>query len=126
MAANGNTYYLGQSPEDSLGTSTRYLYLIRRNDDGELFFFRSDQLRDKDSIELNIPGDPAENFENFVPGTDYLDGINVEHELTDKNMHWTQYRWDERSILYYIDSEGRLVQRINQNYTYPVGHSSNG
>lgn len=123
---NSNTYYFGQSPEDALGGSTRYLYLIRRNDDGELFFYRSDQLRDKDPIELNIPGPPAENFENFVPGTDYLDGIDANHELSYDNMFWTQYRWDDRSILYYIDSEGRLSQRINQNYVYPTGHSSNG
>lgn len=124
--ANGNPYYLGQSPEDSLGGSTRFLYLIRRNDDGEVFFYRSDQLRDKESIELNIPGDPAENFENFIPGTDFLDGVTAEHELAYDNMYWTQYRWDDRSILYYIDTEGRLVQRINQSYTYPTGHSSNG
>ena len=119
-------YYLGQSSESALGTGTRYLYLIRRNADGELFFYRSDQLRDKDSLELNIPGEPVENFEDFEPGVDYLDGVDAEHELAYDNMYWTQYRWDDRSMLYYIDSEGRLVQRINQGYTYPVGNSSNG
>lgn len=119
-------YYLGQSPDEALGTSPRFLYMIRRNDDGEVFLLRSDQLIDKESIELNTPGSPAENFENFVPGTDYLDGVDAEHELAFDNIYWTQYRWDERSILYYVDSEGRLVQRINQNYTYPTGHSSNG
>lgn len=124
--ATSSPYYLGQSPDDALGGSTRFLYLMRRNEDGELFFYRSDQLRDKDSLELNIPGEPSENFENFVPGTDYLDGVDAEHELAYDNMYWTQYRWDDRSILYYIDSEGRLVQRINQNYVYPTGHSSNG
>ncbi len=28
------------------------------------------------------------------------------------------------TISYYVDSEGMLVQRINQNYQYPQGTSS--
>lgn len=121
MASN---YYLGTSPDEALGDSPRYLYLIRRNDDGELFLIRSDQLRDKDSIELNIPGEPENNFEDFVPGVDFFNGITDDHEIAYENLVWTQYRWDNRSMLYYVDDQGRLVQRINQNYTYPTGHSS--
>lgn len=119
-----STYYLGTSPDEALGDSPRYFYAIRRNQDGELFLVRSDQLIDKDSIEINLPGDPAENFENFQPGTDYFDGVDVDHELNYDNIKYTQYRWDNRSVLYYVDSEGQLVQRINQNYAYPVGTSS--
>jgi hypothetical protein len=119
-----STYYLGQSPDEALGDSPRYLYFIRRNEDGELFLLRSDQLKDKDSIQLNIPGDPAENFEDFEPGVDYFEGITVEHEIEYDNLYWTQYRWDNRSILYYVDDQGVLTQRINQSYAYPTGHSS--
>ena len=119
-----STYYLGTSPDESLGESPRYLYLIRRNDDGEVFLIKSDQLRDKESIELNIPGEPENNFEDFEPGVDYLDGVNEDHELDYENLVWTQYRWDNRNMLYYVDDQGRLTQRINQNYTYPTGHSS--
>jgi hypothetical protein len=119
-----STYYLGTSPDEALGDSPRYWYALRRNNDGELFLLRSDQLKDKDSIELNMPGDPAENFEDFEPGVDYFEGISADHEVEYVNLTWTQYRWDNRSTLYYIDSEGRLVQRINQGYTYPTGHSS--
>jgi hypothetical protein len=122
-----SNYYLGTSPEEALGDSPRYWYALRRNDDGELFFFRSDQLKDKDSIELNLPGDPSENFEDFEPGIDYLDGIAADHEVEYENLVWVQYRWDNRNMLYYIgQEEGRLVQRINQGYTYPEGNSSNG
>jgi hypothetical protein len=117
-------YYLGTSPEEALGNSPRYWYAIRRNEDGELFLLRSDQLKDKDSIELNRPGVPLENFEEFEPGVDYFDGIAADHEIEHENLVWTQYQWDNRSILYYIDQDGRLVQRINQGYTYPTGHSS--
>lgn len=121
-----NNYYLGTTPAESLGDSPRFLYMIRRNQDGELFLIRSDQLRDKTSIELNIPGPPSENFEDFEPGIDYFDGINVDHEPEYENLIWTQYRWDNRSALYYVDEEGQFVQRINQGYTYPTGNSSNG
>jgi hypothetical protein len=119
-----STYYLGTSPDEALGDSPRYFYAIRRNEDGELFLVRSDQLIDKDSIELNYPGDPTENFEEFEPGTDFFDGKDVDHELAYANIKYTQYRWDNRSVLYYVNGEGQLVQRINQNYVYPVGTSS--
>lgn len=119
-----STYYLGTSPDEALGDSPRYWYAIRRNADGELFLLRSDQSKDKDSIELNMPGAPSENFEDFEPGVDYFEGTTADHEVEYNNLRWTQYRWDNRNMLYYIDSEGRLVQRINQGYIYPTGHSS--
>lgn len=121
-----STYYIGTDPEAALGDSPRYWYALRRNQDGELFLWRSDQLKDKDTVELNIPGVPSENFEDFEPGIDYFEGIRADHEVEYDNLVWVQYRWDNRNMLYYIDNEGRLTQRINQNYTYPTGTSSNG
>jgi hypothetical protein len=119
-----STYYIGTSPDEALGDSPRYWYALRRNNDGELFLYRSDQLKDKDSIELNLPGAPQENFEDFEPGIDYFDGTRADHEVEYDNLVWTQYRWDNRNMLYYVDDQGRLTQRINQGYTYPVGTSS--
>lgn len=121
-----NTYYIGTSPETALGDSPRYWYAVRRNDDGELFLLRSDQLKDKDIVTINNPGGPSENFEDFEPGIDYFEGIRADHEPEHDNLFWTQYRWDNRSILYYVDEEGQLVQRINFSYTYPDGISSDG
>lgn len=120
-----SSYYLGTSPDEALGDSPRYWYALRRNDDGELFLFRSDQLKDKDSIELNTPGKMEENFEDFEPGIDYFEGITEDHEIEYDNLVWVQYRWDNRNMLYYIGpEEGRLIQRINQGYVYPEGISS--
>jgi len=119
-------YYFGQDPERGLGDSPRYFYAIRRNADGELYLRRVDNLKDKDTIDINLPGAPEDTFEDFEPGVDFFDGIAADHEQNYTNMYYTQYRWDERSILYYVDNEGMLVQRINQNYEYPTGHSSNG
>ena len=122
MSAN---YYIGTTPEEALGDSPRYLYALRRNEDGELFLLRSDQLIDKSSIELNTPGAIEENFEDFEPGVDFFDGVTEDHEIEYDNLVWTQYRWDNRTMLYYIgEDEGRLIQRINQGYTYPTGTSS--
>ena len=119
-----STYYLGRSPEDTLGDSPRYWYALRRNNDGELYIVRSDQVLDKEAYQLNIPGPPEENFEDFEPGVDFFDGVDADHELVYENMYYPQYRWDNRSIFYYVDSEGLLVQRINQGYTYPTGIST--
>ena len=119
-----SNYYLGRDPIDTLGQSPRYWYALRRNQDGELFIVRSDQLTDKDAYEINIPGDPADNFEDFEPGVDFFDGVDAEHEPEFENMYYPQYRRDDRSIFYYVDSQGQLIQRINQGYTYPTGTSS--
>jgi hypothetical protein len=59
---------------------------------------RSDQLKDKDSIELNIPGSPSENFENFEPGTDYFDGISEDHEIEYENLDPIGYAGFENLI----------------------------
>lgn len=119
-----NNYYIGQTPDESLGDSQRYFYGIRRNDDGEVFLKRSDQFRDKTAIEINSIGDPSENFEQFEPGIDYIDGITEDHEVEYDNLLYTQYRWDNRNIFYYIDDDGQLIQRIGFSYDYPTGISS--
>ena len=124
MAGNSSNYYLGTTPTEGLGNSPRYWYALRRNEDGEMFLVRSDQIIDRDAYELNIPGPPEEDFDNFVVGTDYLDGINVEHEPVKENMYYPQYRWDDRSLFYYVDNEGMFVVRINKGYAYPNGISS--
>lgn len=119
-------YYLGTSPEEALGDSPRYFYGLRRNSDGELFLVRSDQLKDIDDVELNTPGSIGETFEDFEAGIDFLDGIDSDHEVIYDNLKYPQYKWDNRSIFYYVDSQGQLVMRINRSYTYPTGISSNG
>ncbi len=121
---SSSNFYLGRTPVETLGDSPRYWYALRRNEDGELFIVRSDQLTDGDDYDINIPGDPSDNFEDFEPGIDFFEGINEEHEPEYENMYYTQYRWDDRSIFYYVNDEGQLVQRIFKTYTYPNGISS--
>lgn len=124
MAANN--YYFGRDPVETLGESPRYFYAVRRNQDGELFLVRSDQIKDDDSYVINVTGDPADNFEDFEVGIDFFEGTLQDHEPAYDNLKYTQYRWDDRSIFYYVDSDGQFVQRINQGLTYPSGISSDG
>ena len=121
-----SNYYLGTSPEFLLGGTPRYFYAIRRNADGELFFIRSDQLKDRDQIDLNSPGPIEENYEDFEVGVDFFEGIDENHEVEYENLMWPQYKWDSRSLLFYVNEQGQLVVSINQNYRYPEGISSNG
>ena len=123
MAGISSSYYLGTTPSESLGDSPRYWYALRRNEDGELFLVRSDQITDLDAYELNIPGPPEEDFEDFEVGVDFFDGIDADHETPKENMYYPQYKWDQRSLFYYVDNEGMFIIRINRGYSYPTGIS---
>jgi hypothetical protein len=115
------TYYIGQQPNELLGDNPRYFYGLRRTDDGEIYFVKVDQLNINDSIEINNVGDDEENFNDFELGIDFFEGRDIDHEPVFDNLKYEQYRWDPRSLYYYIDDDGQLVVRINQKYTYPTG-----
>lgn len=117
--------YIGSTPEIAYGSfDNRYFYGLRRNKDGELFLYRIDQIKDTDSIEINIPGDIPENFQDFEEGFDFFGGRDDDHDVIYPNLKYEQYRWDDRLINYYINSEGQWVLRVNKNYIYPTGVSS--
>lgn len=114
--------YLGQNIADLVNqTDARYFYGLRRTDDGELYFVKADQLKAGESIEINKIGDPAENYPDFSQGEDFFEGRDVKHRKVYENLNYEQMRWDNRSVLYYIDDEGQLVLKINEDHTYPTG-----
>lgn len=123
------THYVGNTPKDVLdGLIKRYFYGLRRNEDGELFFVRLDQLGvgDDNSIVINELGNAEENFPDFEEGINFLDGIDQNHDIVYDNLRYQQIKWDGRSLLYYIAEDGQLVVRISEGYTYPTGISSEG
>jgi hypothetical protein len=123
------TYYVGNNPQDVLnGIIKRYFYGLRRNDDGELFLIRVDQLQGGDNIAtINDVGIAENNFLDFEEGIDYLDGIDVNHDIVYDNLRYPQLRWDGRSLTYYIDPEdGQLIMRISEGYEYPENISGPG
>ena len=106
------TQYVGNSPSDVLdGFIKRYFYGIRRNDDGELFLIRLDQLGQADTaISINELGEADGNFPDFEEGIDYLDGLDEEHNILYANLRYPQFKWDGRSLLYYVDqTDGQFV-----------------
>lgn len=114
------SYYIGTEPKDlAADQASRFFYAIRRTDDGLLYFVKVDQLRDDDEIVINNPGLTENDFTEFEYGVDFLDGrLEEDHSRPYSNLQWDQYRWDSRSLFYYINDNGEFVIRINKEYTY--------
>ena len=117
-----STHYVGQTPSitELLGNNQpRYFYALRRQEDGTLFFAKIDQLKDTDTITVNNPGASSDDLTEFEYGVDFFDGrLELDHSRPYTNLQWDQYRWDNKNMYYYVNSEGELVVRINQSYTY--------
>mgnify|MGYP001402063982 FL=1 len=123
------SYYIGTSPTDVIGSFIkRYFYGMRRNDDGELFLIVADQLAgNQDSVTINELGVAEDNFLDFEEGIDFLDGIDANHNIVYKNLRYQQIRWDDRSLVYYVEPDtGQFVQRVTETYVYPDGISGTG
>jgi len=122
------TYFVGGSPQDILqGLAKKYLYGMRRNDDGELFLFRVDQLDggDENSIVINEQGTGEENFPDFEEGINFLSGIDEKHDIVYPNLRYPQIKWDSRSLTYYVaEDTGQFIQRVSEDYVYPEGIST--
>jgi hypothetical protein len=121
-----NNYSFGRDADNMLGGAPRYFYGLRRTDDGELFLSKVDQVSPTDSVQINAPGNPAGNFDDFQVGQDFTEGRDVYHNLVFENLNYEQYKWDDRNVLYYINDEGELVVKINQKHTYDNNSSSDG
>jgi hypothetical protein len=121
------SYYVGgdTNSSDMLGEgNARYFYGLRRQDDGTLLFSRIDQLSSTTTITLNVPGPNTGNYESFEYGVDFFDGrLATDHSRPYPNLYFDQYRWDNKNCYYYLDSQGQLVVRINQPYTYTLAQT---
>jgi hypothetical protein len=107
------SHYIGITPADLINSfSKRYFYGIRRNDDGEIFLGKYDQLVDEVLV-INLPGNTSENFPNFTEGQDFFEGRDQFHELIYENLNYEQFRWDGRSLTYTINEDGEFVLRTD-------------
>jgi hypothetical protein len=122
--------YIGISPEKVLdGFAKKFLYGLRRNDDGELFLIRIDQLGagDENSIVINDQGSSEDNFADFEEGVDFLEGINEDRNIVHANLRYPQLKWDDRRLLFYIDAiTGQFVQLVSQGHQFEDGISTPG
>jgi len=117
---------IGQNIDDIIDYShkDRFFYGLRRTDEGELWLGKVDQLVPGDSVTINIPGNPTQNYEGFDEGQEFFDGRDVNHDQVYANLKYEQFKWDSINLFYYINSDGELVVRINHelddyNYVYP-------
>jgi hypothetical protein len=116
-------YYVGDVGENSaLGpTQTRYFYGLRVDDEGTLYFTRVDQWTSADAVEINKSGSGEDDWQFFEVGIDFFDGKDeVTKEKAHPNLNFDQYRFDPKSIFYYINAQGELIARVNQRYIYPT------
>jgi hypothetical protein len=124
------SFYIGNNPQDVLnGIIKRYFYGLRRNDDGELFLVRSDQLQGGDAnvVTINDVGVAENNYLDFEEGIDFLDGVDDDHNVVYENLRYPQLKWDGRSLSYFIDPvDGQFIQRISQGANEAEGISSPG
>lgn len=118
-----NPYYLGIDPQTRLGSTPRFFYGLRKNENGSLFLERNDQMKGRDSVEINTVGPLEENYTDFEVGVDFFEGIDINHNEVFGNLKYQQYRWDDRAMFYYIDEEGQLVAVVNQGHEYTDGDS---
>jgi hypothetical protein len=111
--------YIGQSPDSESVRHNRFFYGIRRDDDGNLYLARFDSQSGTDTLVINNPGDAVDNWEDFEIGIDFFEGRGLDHELTYANINYEQYRWDDRMLSYYLNSDGELVLKFG-NRSYPL------
>jgi hypothetical protein len=122
------SHYIGNSPEAIInGFIKRYFYGLRRNDDGELFLIRIDQLRPDGTAVINDIGIGENNFPDFEEGIDFLEGLDINHDIVYENLRYPQIKWDGRLLTYYVDPvDGQFIVRISQDYNYPDNISGPG
>ncbi len=123
MSAN----YLGQNPDQMVAAiQNRFLYGLRRTEQGELFLGKLDQMDANSSLQVNKPGDNTNDYDNFEEGSDLYEGRDVNHVLVYSNLNYEQYRWQDKNIWYYVNSDGELVASVNKKIIYDDGSSSDG
>ena len=115
------SHYIGNNPESIVqGFIKQYFYGMRRNEDGELFLLRVDQLSGQGTATINDIGVGENNYPDFEEGIDFLEGIDANHDIVYENLRYQQIKWDGRLLTYYIDpTDGQFIERISEDYVYP-------
>jgi len=122
------SHYIGNNPGAIVqGFIKQYFYGMRRNDDGELFLLRVDQLSGQGTATINDVGIGENNYPDFEEGIDFLEGIDANHDIVYENLRYQQIKWDGRLLTYYIDpTDGQFIVRISEDYQYPTNISAPG
>ncbi len=122
------SHYIGNNPGAIVqGFIKQYFYGMRRNEDGELFLLRVDQLSGQGTATINDIGVGENNYPDFEEGIDFLEGIDANHDIVYENLRYQQIKWDGRLLTYYVDpTDGQFIVRISEDYVYPENISTEG
>lgn len=118
------TYYIGSGVENGSqnGNNPRYFYGLKITDDDHVAIVKLDNIAGTETVIVNVPGAADGDWNEFEYGVDFFEGqISPEHTRPYENLIYDQYRWDDRSVYYYINSDGELVVRTNTPYNYSEG-----
>lgn len=104
-----NVYVLGNTIDD-LGS---YFYALRRDDDGNLFINRIDNLNDLETVDLFGPEVNAD----FVGKAteDYFgerDDATRLLEYSTDDVKYEQWKWENLKKFYYLNEDGELVVSV--------------
>lgn len=111
--------YIGPAPGQK-----NFFYGFSRSNDGELTFTKVDFLAGYgqtvviNDLELREDQEAQYDFPGF--DQDYFDGRGSNHVLVNQSLKYEQYKFRSEDLYYFVDSDGQLVVRINEEYTYPA------
>lgn len=108
------SYYVGATIEDVLEElDNRFFYGINRSDKGDITLVKVDLFNVDDTVQINTPGDPDKNYNEFEWGTSFYEGRDNLHNLVYENLKYEQYAWSEEDLIFAINDEGEFVVRVN-------------
>lgn len=70
------------------------------------------------SLDDYVDALPSGRPKNYISSTTPIGVVDNVGDLNDANDKYQQYRFETRKVRYFIDDEGYLVARLNNNYTY--------
>jgi len=121
------TMYISESFKQSSGgssTSSSYqlgndftIHALARDADGMLNYTKIRSIENEVADFHRTDGTPYLDFTTGV--LDYVDEVTEEKtHLNHPHDKYQQYRFDSRKVMYFIDSDGYLVARFNENYDH--------
>jgi hypothetical protein len=105
------------------GTGIYDFHALRRSSDGMLIYTLEDTTSNIiiDVHNQPVDGEFASLEEDYVfalPTGREKNNINGLGDLNDANDKYQQYRFSDKKLRYFIDNDGYMVARLNNNYTY--------
>lgn len=70
------------------------------------------------SLDDYVDALPIGRDKNYIQSQSPYGSVDNVGDLNDANDKYQQYRFETRKVRYFIDDDGYLVARLNNNYTY--------